>query len=331
MFALTCHHVVLKVDATHNKDYSFEKDSGPCKNVQLLGTHTFDKLVKSIDNSIKSHQDTIEDCESWIMQYEMLLEGNSGHNVAVTTKRLKRAWVQLEDATEAIEDLQKFHAIVNTDWGHPEQCIIGHIHCSLPLLFGVQPDGFTQDWAVIDLDKAKFCEFKGNFIDLGTEKDCGLITSKMYPCTDGSPLFKYPKGRLLPVCGMISEQLMHEPNMHNKNREHCLLVIKNSNRTGVIIGCATGIESFVHNEGTNQCSKEWAVFNYDCNSLAFFHNSDSGSMVIDRLGLMGSILHRGAGKTESSNVSYIIPMCKLWPWFKAVFTKAQFYHQDTAY
>lgn len=195
--------------------------------------------------------------------------------------------------------------------------------------------------------------FKGNFIDLGafffpffffllffvvvvtssdacphvsgTEMASDIFTLKMYPRDDGRTTFKYPSDRLLPLHGLISEELMRAPDMLDHDNEACLLVIKNGNATGVTIGRATGIESFVRDEDTGEVSMEWAVYNYDSKSGVFSAPGDSGSMVADGLGRMGGILTGGAGKTESSDVSYVTPMCWVWPRVKAEFPHAHLY------
>ncbi|KZT19660.1 hypothetical protein NEOLEDRAFT_1158983 [Neolentinus lepideus HHB14362 ss-1] len=126
--------------------------------------------------------------------------------------------------------------------------------------------------------------------------------------------FKYPSDRLLPLRGMISRELMHRPDMLDHDNEPCLIVIKNGNATGVTIGRATGLFSFE--------SKEWAIYNYDKNSGVFSAPGDSGSIVVDGLGRIGGLLTGGAGKTETSDVTYVAPMFWLWPRVKTHFPDA---------
>ena len=68
------------------------------------------------------------------------------------------------------------------------------------------------------------------------------FTNKMYSHDDARITFKYPLDHLLPLYGMISEELMHKPDMFDSNNEPCLLVIKNGASTGVTIGRVTGID-----------------------------------------------------------------------------------------
>jgi hypothetical protein len=104
-----------------------------------------------------------------------------------------------------------------------------------------------------------------------------------------------------------------------------LFVIKNGNATGVTIGRATGIFSFVRSNLSSQGSKEWAIYNYDNKSGVFSARGDSGSIIVDRLGRIGGLLTGGAGKTETSDVTYATPMFWLWPRIKQHFPNAHLY------
>lgn len=78
----------------------------------------------------------------------------------------------------------------------------------------------------------------------------------MDPREDGLTTFKYPDDRLLHLHGMISEELMRAPDMLDLNNDACLLVIKSGNSTGVTIGRATGIFSFVREDDSGKESME---------------------------------------------------------------------------
>ncbi|KXN93289.1 hypothetical protein AN958_00213, partial [Leucoagaricus sp. SymC.cos] len=319
--ALTCHHVVLKVDANTNDDYTFWGTGAPRKNVQLLGTRAFDRLLDSIRLRISRHGIMVKIHEEDIERLEKRVSGDED-DVVEARRGLTKVRGQLEEANQAIEALKMFYDTVKKDWGPANNRIIGHIRHSPPIAFNVQPGGFTKDWAAIELDGPKFKEYSGPSIDLGTQIAADEFTLKMYPRDDGRKSFKYPTNRLLCLHDMISEELMHAPDMLDHDNEPCLLVIKNGNTTGVTIGRATGMESFVRDEDTGETSIEWAVYNYDNKSGVFSAPGDSGSMVADGLGRMGGMLNGGSGKTESSDVTYVTPMFQLWEWVKEVFPNA---------
>jgi hypothetical protein len=127
---------------------------------------------------------------------------------------------------------------------------------------------------------------------------------------DPAPMFKYPHDRLLPLQDLISEDLIHKPDMLDRDGEPCLFVIKSGNATGVTIGRANGIFSYVRkyfSNSTHQTSTEWAILPYDNKSGAFSAPGDSGSIIVDGHGRVGGILNGGAGKTASSDITYATP------------------------
>jgi hypothetical protein len=259
------------------------------------------------------------------------VDGDNEDDVAEARKELRKTREMLTEANEAIEELEKFYAKVK-DWGQPKQRIIGHIRSSPALAFSVGPKRFTEDWGAFELDGDKFRgAFKGNVIDLCTEIPSDQFTLKMYPRDDGTTTFKYPDNRLLPLGKILSEERMRDPDMLDHNNEPCLLVIKDGNATGVRIGRATGVFSFVRDEDTGEESMEWAIYNYDSNSGVFSAPGDSGSIVVTGLGDIGGMINGGTGKTETSDVTYATPMFWLWPRVKTHFPHANLYPTTIAY
>lgn len=143
---------------------------------------------------------------------------------------------------------------------------------------------------------------------------------KMYSHSDAPTTFKYPADRLLKLRGIISEEKLCRPDMFDRDGESCLFVIKSSKTTGVTIGCATGIFSYIRRYFTNnthQTSKEWAILPYDNKSRAFSPPGNSGSIIVNSSGEIGGFLTSGAGKTESSDVTYATPFYWLFPRIQA--------------
>jgi len=89
---------------------------------------------------------------------------------------------------------------------------------------------------------------------------------------------------------MISEELISKPEALDSTGDRCILVIKNGTSTGVTIGRATGIQSFVRDDDTGEISREWAIYNYDSKSGVFSAPGDSGSIVVGGLGRIGGML-----------------------------------------
>ncbi|KAH8119558.1 hypothetical protein DFH11DRAFT_1838878 [Phellopilus nigrolimitatus] len=304
VLGLTCHHVLFKTDAQTNNDY----------------------LLASIKLRIGRHGIMVELHKQEIKTLEEREGGDDDEDVEEAREELEKTRPLLTNANRAIEDLERFYEQVKSEWGPPKQRTIGHIRSSPAVTFHVGLEGFTEDWGAFELDGPKFKDaFKGNYIDLGTEIPSDKFTLKMYPRDDGKTTFKYPPNRLLPLRGMITEELMRRPDMLDHDNEACLLVIKSGNATDVTIGRATGIFSFVRDEETGEESKEWAIYNYDNESGVFSKGGDSGSIIVDGLGRIGGLLTGGTGKAETSDVTYATPMWWLWPRIKQHFPDASLY------
>jgi hypothetical protein len=89
-----------------------------------------------------------------------------------------------------------------------------------------------------------------------------------------------------------------------------LLVVKNGLTTGIIVGCANGLESITRNfveYGIQEISIEIAVLPYDHRRGKFPNRGDSGSIVLGRDGRIVGILTGGAGPPDETDISYLTP------------------------
>ncbi|KAF9509980.1 hypothetical protein BS47DRAFT_1364881 [Hydnum rufescens UP504] len=283
----------------------------PRHNVLLLGTKAFDNLVKSIKIKIAGHSIMAEYYNEWIEKLQEREAGDDGDDTTKATRERKQVQESLDKANEGMEALDKFHDEVKENW-RLSQRILGHIVCSPPLTLGAGKERFTEDYAVVELDSSKIEKaFRGNVIDLGTKIPLVEFTSRTYGRADATTIFKYPVGRLLKLQGLIQENEMNNPD---------ILGPTNGSASGVTIGCATGIFSFVReyfNNGTHQTSMEWAILPYDHKSGAFSASGDSGSIIVDRQGRFGGLLTGGAGKRDSLDITYATPLFWLLPRIKA--------------
>jgi hypothetical protein len=109
--------------------------------------------------------------------------------------------------------------------------------------------------------------------------------------------------------GVITDDLMRNPDMWDSDNEPCLLVVKSGNATGTTIGRANGIFSIVRNYfGDVQTSMEWVVINYDSKSEVFSEPGDSGSIIADIRGRIGGLLTSGCRhQRESADMTYATP------------------------
>lgn len=157
---------------------------------------------------------------------------------------------------------------------------------------------------------------------------CGFL-QMMYGRTDKLVLdyHRYSYDHLLSLSDIISEEMMCKPDILDTKDGTYLHVIKNGIASGVTIGRATGMFSFVRDEVTGQVSKEWAIYNFhrDRKITEFSAPGDSGSIIVDGLGRIGGLLTGGTGKAEAIDVTYATPMWWLWPRIKKHFPNAHLY------
>ncbi|KAH7888331.1 hypothetical protein F5I97DRAFT_2002004 [Phlebopus sp. FC_14] len=272
VFLVTARHVVFKPDKDDNKEYE-------CKNA------TYKSLVHSI----------------------MVEIGNKGMSIQTLKKRLKaiegkegprfdRERTQAQNgimaAEEAIEELTALHEETKR-WEKLEDRVFGHVVYAPPITLGAGPDGYTEDFALIEIDTSRFdaSNVKINCIDLGTKIDDADLMRMLYPHNTSPHTFEYPADRLLHLRGTIPVEEMHKPTMLDQNGDHCIVVLKRGCTTGLTVGRAN-----------------WTIIPYDKESGAFSANGDSGSVVVDGRGRIGGLLTGGDGITQRLDLTYVTPI-----------------------
>ncbi|KAF9519042.1 hypothetical protein BS47DRAFT_1288800, partial [Hydnum rufescens UP504] len=183
-----------------------------------------------------------------------------------------------------------------------------------PISVGVGVECYTEDWALIELDhKIDWDNFKGNAVDLFHYSNTS---------------FKYPPNHLLQLQGILGKEELCHMQMVNANNDPCLIVIKSSCTTGVTIGSATSMMSYVHEyfeKDPPQTSIKWAILSYDKKSSMFSACSDSSAIIFDGKGRIGSILTSGSGQTDTTDIMYATPFYWLLQHIKDHFPHAHLY------
>ncbi|PUU78614.1 hypothetical protein B9Z19DRAFT_1083738 [Tuber borchii] len=102
--------------------------------------------------------------------------------------------------------------------------------------------------------------------------------------------FTYPPDRLLKVRGIIPDAEMRKPQMYDGNNKRCLIVLKRGHATGLTLGCATGIKSFLRNYFSD---------------IGPIRGSGRFWLSNNRpLGRIGGLLTGGSGNSGSSDITY---------------------------
>ncbi|KAG9080475.1 hypothetical protein FRC06_006532 [Ceratobasidium sp. 370] len=311
LLGLSCRHVLLGPEEG-NFDYSYHPGA-PVKDVLLLGKRAYTDVVDSIKLAIAERGTAAEVWEeqiAWCKEEEE--KGADAADVANTEASRVKTEGWLDEAEKAMEALARFLERVNKEWKKIDNRVIGHVLRSPPIGFGVSEQHFTEDWGVFVVDRTKLGDgFRGNKIDLGTKMKPVEFTVKCFPRGNANWKFKYPRDRLLPLEGVITDDLMRNPDMQDADGEPCLLVVKRGNATGTTLGRTTGVFSVVReyfgDMSINQTSMEWGILNYDSKSDVFSGPGDSGSIIADVRGRIGGMLTAGSGKTQASDMTYATP------------------------
>ncbi|KZV80173.1 hypothetical protein EXIGLDRAFT_630707, partial [Exidia glandulosa HHB12029] len=254
--------------------------------------------------------------------------GNDDANARNATIReanhhLKISRDKLKATKTSIRALKRFGRTVKRDWAEPTDRIIGRLVHAPPLILGAAPEGFTQDYALVQLDMAKFGDaFKGNVVDLGASLSYQRTFFTMMR-EFGNP-FKYPVFRLLQLQGVIPLTSLRKPEHVNCNGDPGLVVMKRGKGIGITIGLATGVFSYVREyfkdlDQAPQTSLEWPILplkfkNGPRDYYVFSDVGDSGSVIVDGLGRVGGLITGGSGQPGSDghiDVTYATPFCWL--------------------
>ena len=307
LFLLAAKHVLFRVD--EENDHYVYHGSGPRRNVLLLGTNGFEARTKDIEKEIRGTRMIIDHLKGRLKFADKMEDPEEAQ------REREDVQPQLHKAERAIPGLEQFLAVVKRDWEDPKERIIGHVVLSPPLVLSAGEDGFTQDFAVIEVDTTKIdaTNFIGNAIDLGTEISVWTLTDWIDPNHANKRSFEYPPDRLLQFYGTISNAEMRNPSPKNVNDrgDPTIMVLKRGSTSGLTIGCLNNIHSILRKAfkiRPGEFSRAGAVLPRAFKSGAFSEPGDSGAAVINGWGAVAGMLTGGGGSSEEFDCSYITPV-----------------------
>ncbi|KAM5543702.1 hypothetical protein V8D89_002319, partial [Ganoderma adspersum] len=304
VFLVTARHVVFRTKEGNNELFENKNPSTPRRDVVLLGEGAYQGLASSITAEIGKQERSIDVFKKHLQALERA-EGEQSN------EECTQARSGITVAEDAIEKLRKLHDDAKR-WEKLEDRVIGHVVYAPPITLGAEPGGYTEDFALIEIDTSRFdaSNVKINCIDLGTQIDSGGFTSLMYPNSTSPTTFKYPDDRLLPLRGTIPAEEMRRPTMLDHNGDHCIVVLKRGRTSGLTVGRANGIDSYIrhYDNVVPKTSREWTIIPYNNKSGAFSEKGDSGSVVVDGCGRIGGLLTGGDGITKSLDLTYATPI-----------------------
>ncbi|KAK7437159.1 hypothetical protein VKT23_018786 [Stygiomarasmius scandens] len=315
----SCHVLRKNTDV----DYEFKGPGAPRQYVRVGGLRRFQQGLDDIKALIGDHGILADLLTREIVQLEAK-ENLDKEN----TRELQKTREKLHEQQEAIAELEAFYNEVKNQWGDAGLRNIGHVRYAKAISVDVEGGTLhTEDWGAFEVDKAKVKpEFEGTFVDLGLAIAPEKVVAMFYP-----QKFKYPEGRKLKIQGVLTPELLANPDLHDSKGQPCLIVGKHGTKTGLTFGCYAGLVSFLCNEVGVE-SIELGIYNCGKNAVAFSDKGDSGALVWDSLGRIFGQIHSGQSKggLTSSHITYATPGWWLLQRIKARFPHVVFYRDTWA-
>lgn len=162
---LTCAHVACPLPVYTNTGMTHRNPSQPRQEFVALGNKGYNNAVMSMMNTIGHLVDSIE---AWNNVLERLGEPVKGENRNITERRKEHVEL-VARAMKKIDEVNVLHNEVTKYRTTPDQRVIGFVLHSEKIGVAVEPYGFTEDWALIELydDKIDWSTFKGNKVYIG--------------------------------------------------------------------------------------------------------------------------------------------------------------------
>lgn len=216
--------------------------------------------------------------------------------------------------------LQEFYEEVYTKWNDIDRRTIGFVDWAPKISITVDDRHYTRDIGTVELDPQKFAEiFQANVVDLGTKFAPEDLNTMFWPNNANPSGLKFPSDRLLRIRGVVTRELLANPECFDENGNPIFIVGKDGNSTGLTVGRYSGLEAYLGNE-FGEDSIEIAIYNYSNMSGNFSAKGDSGSLIFTGDGRMVAILHSG---TPEGHVTYATPA-----WWFIEQLKIQYPHAD---
>jgi hypothetical protein len=173
LLAVTARHTLFGAE-DDNLEYNFNPGDEPME-VLLMGPENWNEYYNALSWKVNTASQTRTRLTTGIEQLTIKKEEMcmSGSETKVDTSaidiKIEKAQKSLDRATDDLNDLQTLFNESMAEFNHQDQRKIGRVLWAPPIVRSAEPDGFTQDVCVIQLDKARFEEnYQGNVIDLGT-------------------------------------------------------------------------------------------------------------------------------------------------------------------
>ena len=168
---LTCAHVARPNPIQPNPRFpnitmTYKSTSQPRDEFVALGDKGYGEAIEAMKTTITN---LLYSIDIWNRVLNRLGEPVEGESVKIRQKR-KEQHELIADANVKIQEIQKLLDEVTKHRQTPEQRVIGFVLHAEKIAVNVDPCGYTEDWALIELyeNKIDWGTFKGNKVYVGT-------------------------------------------------------------------------------------------------------------------------------------------------------------------
>ncbi|VDB91560.1 unnamed protein product [Peniophora sp. CBMAI 1063] len=270
--------------------------------VQLFADDAFVRYREFIQAEIQEYHDIVGFQSCTISRLE-------GRTDQYATRATIHARFYVNEARRMISELDVISQFVER-FGEGDR-VLGRVVLSPPVGYNVGRQGYTEDWAVIEVFPSVIgaANYRRNALVLQT----GLFDNAAWPIKIAEQMHPresdvaHPKcfeyslfDNLLRLGGTITDEGMRHPTSLDENGELCRTVLKRGAASGLTVGRANPIFSYVRRvrgdgKTLGRASKEWAIVGRGGvgERYEFARGGDSGAVVVDGRGRVGGLVIGG--------------------------------------
>lgn len=299
-FALTAQHVASSLPT----DERSCREHGLGEPILLIGRDRFHERLQELASALD------------VAKMERFALGSASSDEESLPSPLSR---KRGVANDTVDSLSRLYQELEDGWSDPNARTIAHVFCYPP--FSVQtaglaqhrpadaekteglPAGYTEDWALIRLDPARFETTNLNVVllDESCRKASKRVTAKQFPLD-----------RHITVTGIAPLDSLSRRSLD---------VCKRGAATGFTAGTISPLESYVRQwedasgglvpGGWN--TWELPIFSYDA-ARPFSKRGDSGACIVDGVGRVAGMMTRGLLRGDEQNtkgdvdITFVTPM-----------------------
>ena len=180
VFLLTVRHVALpkgSPEAASNTLYHRKNHSMPRLDILQLGYNAYEDALKTILKQIDRHKYMASHHGEELAHLGEYVEDEDPKTTSTREKKKHR----LEEEIGLKARASDFHSQVTKSWSSVTQRVLGHVVYSPPISLSTGVHEFTEDWALIELDRDRidWNTFQGNVIHLGMFQYISLRLSSL--------------------------------------------------------------------------------------------------------------------------------------------------------